>query len=1500
MKRIVSLLTAACLAVLSFPAAVRAQEDGNIYAETFDGYADYAAAENGGWYRGTDVTDEHVAIVKNPTAGGENRSVMLTTTGAGESQIAHSGIGADLIAQDNVVSSCQFCAVNASANRRVTVLDNDGGAFVIFSTAGQQYFGADGTTALGSLQGETWYSMAVMIDSAVGEATLFVDGKQAGQAQRLAGGIPTGVDTVIFSQVGKTGYSAAALIDDVRVYAALRPDGKEVSYGKQSVRSVVLPAPAGLADLPLLAEAGAEGIVTYVKDDFNTYWTHPDWHGRDIPPDWYVGWNQNGRFQSASFNDEHKSVVHFSTTGGGQTPYLQRENLASIVGSGDFVFQFDIMQMDNNSSKTVSIEDGSGNLRSILRFKDDNSVMMDIAGGSVRFDFQAMPLGKWTRCAIAYNVAAGTVTAYMNGQTTDILKDCRIDNLASGVRRIRFNMNGGGSSSSDMYIDNVAIYSGSAPVAFEDLPAPTADKYLDTFFDIDPKFDTNIQNAVALRIGFSNAFVDNQKTKVDPGNPNVKPFIQNDVTLVPIRFISEAFGADVAYEEATATVVIRFGGGDTEIRIRSGEDIAYVNGEEVQITRAITQEDRVFVPLRFIAEKLGKKVYYNENGVIIIGGTETPFNLPNEEKNFTALTNNLTFEYPTKEQIKKDYYEHNGLKPGERIAHPRMFADADKLSELRQLIQTDDNVKKWYQGVKNRAEVGFTTQPPIWTFDADGSMLARVRQVMDKIEQWVMVYQMETDPNIKKKYLDRTWKEIEYISTEWPDWDYMHFLDPSEMARCVAFAYDWMYDGWTEAQRKAIRDVIKKNALMPAYESYKGYGNVTWVKLENNWSLVCHGSMIIAALATFDDDPDFNAQIIEWATRSWENVMYQFAPEGAWEEGVTYWNFGIRYFIPTLDVMNWFLGTDYGYFDNVEGMPRTGYYPPYMTGPVGQFNYHDAGEGFEKTEAHFWMAKRLNDPDLGGYRMTQILQGNSDTSIYDMLWYDPEYCNMDVDLPRDALFDARVTTATFRNNWTDRGALFGGIHGAYNNVNHGHIDVGTFVIDALGVRWASDLGSDSYALPGYMSNPNIYRRRAEGHNTVVVDLPGRKDGDRYYDQEPGATGVVESYVSKDKGGFVIMDISQTNKKMESAKRGMFMLPGREQILVQDEIHLKSPGDVYWFMHTRTDVKLSADGRSAVLTFGGKTMQVNLVSEDPTLKFGVMAAQPWNNFPIVDGQNQNKGIQKLYIHGEEKTDFHVAVVFTPLPDPSIEAEVPAWQPMSEWSVPDGAMPKEGNSHLTAIRIDGQDFDAYYPQQNNYTCKLEPGTVEPPEVTADYAGTAEMKIKQAEDVNSTAVISLKDGETGQTKYYMIQFAVGTMMGLPQDTAEYKIVNAVASAVPQEENGTENSYDNDLNTRWSAEGIQYVDYDLGEAKEVGAVSVSWYRGNERSTEYSVELSMDGKRWTQVFRGISLDDTLDYNTTVFAPQQARYVRVTGYGNTINAWNSISETKIFPAVAQD
>lgn len=100
--------------------------------------------------------------------------------------------------------------------------------------------------------------------------------------------------------------------------------------------------------------------------------------------------------------------------------------------------------------------------------------------------------------------------------------------------------------------------------------------------------------------------------------PDVKPFIdQRDRVLVPIRFVSEALGALVDWENETRTAVIKQSG--DEIRYTVYQPMAYLNGEMmVMDTCGILKDERTMVPIRFISELLGCTVVWDEKTSTVV------------------------------------------------------------------------------------------------------------------------------------------------------------------------------------------------------------------------------------------------------------------------------------------------------------------------------------------------------------------------------------------------------------------------------------------------------------------------------------------------------------------------------------------------------------------------------------------------------------------------------------------------------------------------------------------------------------------------------------------------------------------------------------------------------------------------------------------------------------------------------------------------------------------
>lgn len=92
-----------------------------------------------------------------------------------------------------------------------------------------------------------------------------------------------------------------------------------------------------------------------------------------------------------------------------------------------------------------------------------------------------------------------------------------------------------------------------------------------------------------------------------------QPYIEQGVTMVPVRYVSEELKAEVEWNAETKQVTVTDLGTDQQIVLTVDSTLAEVNGEEVTLDLpAVVRDGRVFVPLRFIAESLGGEVFWDE------------------------------------------------------------------------------------------------------------------------------------------------------------------------------------------------------------------------------------------------------------------------------------------------------------------------------------------------------------------------------------------------------------------------------------------------------------------------------------------------------------------------------------------------------------------------------------------------------------------------------------------------------------------------------------------------------------------------------------------------------------------------------------------------------------------------------------------------------------------------------------------------------------------------
>ena len=73
----------------------------------------------------------------------------------------------------------------------------------------------------------------------------------------------------------------------------------------------------------------------------------------------------------------------------------------------------------------------------------------------------------------------------------------------------------------------------------------------------------------------------------------------------------------------------------------------------------------------------------------------------------------------------------------------------------------------------------------------------------------------------------------------------------------------------------------------------------------NNWNVVCHGGLVIGALAVAEEEPEIAEHIFNTALQNIPAVLRDFEPDGAWPAGPEYWEYTTRYCALFFDAVGW-------------------------------------------------------------------------------------------------------------------------------------------------------------------------------------------------------------------------------------------------------------------------------------------------------------------------------------------------------------------------------------------------------------------------------------------------------------------------------------------------------------------------------------------------------------------------------------------------------------------
>lgn len=576
------------------------------------------------------------------------------------------------------------------------------------------------------------------------------------------------------------------------------------------------------------------------------------------------------------------------------------------------------------------------------------------------------------------------------------------------------------------------------------------------------------------------------------------------------------------------------------------------------------------------------------------------------------------------------------------IGHPRILMLAGEESAIKSKIAEDAT----WMGVHNTiisASDELLSAAPIQRIQIGRRLLDKSREALRRLFFLSYAYRTTSD----QKYFLRAEKEMLAISA-FSDWNPSHFLDVAEMTMAMAIGYDWMYNELSPTSRTAIKEAILKKGIEPSLNPK----NNSWLKAEHNWNQVCNAGMTYGAMAIYEDQPVLARQIINRAISTIVLPMKDYGPDGIYPEGYGYWGYGTGFNVMFNSAIEKLFGTDFG-LNDMPGFLQTAGFMENMTGPSGRpFNYSDAGSGGGFHPAMFWLANKAKDPTLLWQEKKYLNPDQSKSLVGDrllpavMLW-GTGFSADKITAPKSNTWvgGGKNPIAMMRTSWTDPNAIYVATKGGSVSINHAHMDVGSFIMEANGVRWAMDFGMQDYEsleskgiqLFGRTQDAQrwtVFRLTNLVHNTLAVN-----------GQHQLVTGSAPIISSGKKMKFMnaVEDLSDVYKgQIKSSQRGIAIV-NKSHVLVRDEIEtLEKETTIRWTMLTPASVKIVGNNK-VELTKDGKTLMLE-VDGPQNIVMKTWSTDPPNSYDAPNPGTTLVGFE-VSLPASSKTAFNVKLIPT---------------------------------------------------------------------------------------------------------------------------------------------------------------------------------------------------------------------------------------------------------------
>jgi hypothetical protein len=572
--------------------------------------------------------------------------------------------------------------------------------------------------------------------------------------------------------------------------------------------------------------------------------------------------------------------------------------------------------------------------------------------------------------------------------------------------------------------------------------------------------------------------------------------------------------------------------------------------------------------------------------------------------------------------------------------HPRLILTPQLEYRVWQKLDSGDTrVTMGMELIRRRADSILNLDPLVRQMTGR-RLLGVSREAIGRLTTLSLAYRFQRD----QRHLKRLEEELRAVCS-FNNWNPSHFLDVSEMAAGVALSVDWAGEWLSPEVNRLARNALVNLALKPALDST---AENWWITSDNNWNLVCHGGLSMAALVVFEDAPELATAVLHQAVDYIPLALKPYAPEGIYPEGASYWFYATTYLTAAISAYESALDTDFG-FTLAPGVMESAVFSQVMAGPSREyFNFFDSGLGGFHSLTHFgllaWFAHRSGSGfDRDAYESLLERELNEMQQVKSTRFYPIHFLNL-VQLGEEVSGTfvwpgawsggGREPVIIMRDRQNGPEAFFLAAKGGRAADNHGNMDAGSFVFELDGIRWSVDPGNQDYntleqIMGGELWNSaqgsdrwSLLTKNSGGHSTLVVN------GEMHLVDARSPLIRRDLRVPIPEFTFDLTDLYGNH--IQKARR-TFSRPGLSRLKISDQLQFSpETRSITWQMITQADIAIKSD--VVELKQDGATLYLRITTELPFEVKVVSLSPP----PLAYDKNM-EGLKRLEIQWK-RTDF----------------------------------------------------------------------------------------------------------------------------------------------------------------------------------------------------------------------------------------------------------------------